>query len=169
MKEFILSLLKNLAKRYVVTLYKKDAKQGNAYAQLILGHCYAKGHGVTKDPAKAVKWYMKSAENGNVKAQYYLGNCYATGFSVTKDIYEAVKWWTKSAQQGDACAQNNLAACYNNGDGIKENKNKALYWYKKALEHKESLNEEIINHIKSTIEYLEKKGYLAQNEKGNDK
>ena len=80
--------------------YRKAAEQGDAKAQLLLGACYAKGDGVTKNLAEAVKWYRKAAEQGVAGAQFMLGFCYAKGDGVTKDLAEAVKWYRKAAQQG---------------------------------------------------------------------
>ena len=47
---------------------KKAAEQGVAKAQYNLALCYAKGNGVAKDKAEAVKWFRKAAEQGHEKA-----------------------------------------------------------------------------------------------------
>ncbi len=47
----------------------KKAEQGDAQARYDLGLCYAKGVGVTKDVAEAVKWYRKAADQKHEKAQ----------------------------------------------------------------------------------------------------
>jgi TPR repeat protein len=72
---------------------RKEAEQGNAEAQYVLGEWYANGKGVAKDEVEAVKWYRKAAEQGYAKAQYVLGNCYANGKGVAKDEVEAYAWY----------------------------------------------------------------------------
>ena len=51
---------------------RKSAEQGNAQAQYNLGVCYAKGNGVTKDYAEAVKWFRKAAVQGHQNAKKVL-------------------------------------------------------------------------------------------------
>jgi len=46
-----------------------SAEQGDAEAQYRLGVMYARGQGVKKDPAAALKWYRRSAGQGYGKAQ----------------------------------------------------------------------------------------------------
>lgn len=48
------------------------AEKGNAEAQYNLGLCYARGDGVPRDFAEAVKWYRKAAEQNHTGAQYNL-------------------------------------------------------------------------------------------------
>jgi TPR repeat protein len=43
-------------------LYAKASEQGVAGGQCYLGDCYAKGRGVEKDGALAVKWMQRAAE-----------------------------------------------------------------------------------------------------------
>ena len=43
-------------------------------AQLLLGICYYKGEGVTKDYKEAVKWWTKSLQQGNAKARLFFEN-----------------------------------------------------------------------------------------------
>ena len=108
------------------------AELGSSDAQYNLGLCYAKGRGVSKDYAEAVKWYRKAAEQGNASAQYDLGVCYANGRGMNKDMKEAVKWYRKAAEQGYAEAQCKLGLCYANGRGMNKDMKKAVKWYRKA-------------------------------------
>lgn len=55
-----LFMLKDKTK--VINRYRKEAENGDARAQTILGDMYAKGFGVNKDEAEAVKWYRKAAD-----------------------------------------------------------------------------------------------------------
>ena len=115
-----------------VRWYRIAAWLGVAAAQFNLGWCYAKGVGVTKDPAKAVRWYRKAAEQGHARAQCKLGWCYAKGVGVTKDPAQAVRWYRMAAEQGHAVAQYNLGWCYENGVGVTKDPAEAVRWYRKA-------------------------------------
>ena len=70
---------------------RQEAEKGNAKAQLGLGACYARGNGVPKNLAEAVKWYRKAAEQGEVAAQVILGCQYGKGEGVERDATEAVR------------------------------------------------------------------------------
>jgi hypothetical protein len=66
---------------------------------------YAKGKGVPKDYASAVRWFRKSSKEGNASAQFELGRNYALGKGILEDIKIAIKWFRKSAEQGNANAK----------------------------------------------------------------
>jgi TPR repeat protein len=89
---------------------------------------YAKGRGVPKDYAEAVKWYRKAAERGDAEAQRYLGSAYYTGSGVQKDDAEAMKWWRKSAEQGMAEAQYILGTQYVVGEVVPQDYVQAHKW-----------------------------------------
>ena len=48
-----------------LTQLRAAAERGSAKAQNALGERYAKGAGVTQDPAQAVQWYRMAAEQGD--------------------------------------------------------------------------------------------------------
>lgn len=52
--------------------YKKAAEAGNSGAMGLLGLCYEKGQGVTRDYTIAAKWYLEGYKNGNA----YCGELY---------------------------------------------------------------------------------------------
>jgi TPR repeat protein len=113
---------------------KIRAEQGDARAQNYLGICYARGEGVSKNAAEAVKWWRKAAEQGDASVQYHLGTCYELGEGVPKDVLEAVKWVRKAAEQGHAEAQNYLGTCYAQGGGVPKNAAEAVKWWRKAAD-----------------------------------
>jgi TPR repeat protein len=118
-------------------LFKKlleKAESGDASSQKLVGNCYFKGDGVSKDEKVAVKWLRKSAEQGNSKAQADLGACYFSGRGVPVDEAEGFKWSKKAAEQGDPAAQCNLGFKYFEGKGVHEDKKEALKWFRKASE-----------------------------------
>ena len=72
--------------------FKAFAQKGNAQAQHNLGFMYAKGQGVPKNYAKAVKWLWPAAEKGDTRAQVMIGVMHYEGRGVPKDYLEAYKW-----------------------------------------------------------------------------
>ncbi|NBY43032.1 MAG: sel1 repeat family protein [Verrucomicrobia bacterium] len=111
---------------------KNLAEQGDSFNQWVVGECYRKGEGVSKDQAEAVKWFRKLAEQNNSLGQLSLGICYSNGEGVTKDPVEAVEWYRKSAEQENGLAQLCLGICYSNGEGVTKNPVEAVKWYHKA-------------------------------------
>jgi uncharacterized protein len=89
------------------------AEQNNAKAQYSLGSLYARGNGVSKDDAEAVKWIRKSAEQAYAMAQYAMGCAYCNGAGVPKDFVQSYKWFriaessgsTEAGQARDALAK----------------------------------------------------------------
>ena len=52
----------------------KQAEQGDAKAQFLLGLAYYNGEGTHKNYSKAYYWFQKAVEQGNDKAQDWLKN-----------------------------------------------------------------------------------------------
>lgn len=88
------------AKNYTAAVpkLKAAAEKGHKKAQYRLGRCYAKGHGVDENDAKAVEWYTKSARQNFAKAQYRLGKCYLKGNGVAANQATATAWLKKSVR-----------------------------------------------------------------------
>ena len=107
---------------------------GNTTAQVNLGVMYAKGQGVPKDEAEAVKWWRKAAEQGESQAQVNLGVMYFNGQGVPKDEAEGAKWFRKAAEQSNAHAQYRLGTMYTNGDGVPKDEAEGVKWFRKAAE-----------------------------------
>jgi hypothetical protein len=107
---------------------RKKAESGFTLAQWLLGGAYAKGNGVPKDSAEAVKWYLKAAEQGFAMAQSDLGVMYESGEGVPKDSAEAVKWYRKAAASGDAGGRFNLGISYAKGNGVTKDLIQAHMW-----------------------------------------
>ena len=77
-----------LSSEQIETL-RKDAEQGYAEAQDVLGLAYANGVGVAKDQREAVRWWRKAAAQGYTQAQRLnLGWAYATLAQVLPKINE---------------------------------------------------------------------------------
>lgn len=108
------------------------AKNGNPYAQCLIGFCYTNGVVVKKDDSESLKWYKKSAEQGYDIAQYNLGYCYYYGNGVEKIFPKAFKWFLKAAKQGNKQSQFKIGQCYENGYGVEVNYTEAFAWYEKS-------------------------------------
>ena len=95
---------------YVTALsgFGSYAKQGNAWAQFMIGRMYHDGEALPQDDAEAVWWYRLAAEQGHARAQSNLGAMYGTGRGVSQDVVEAMRWYRLAADQGDATGQLNL-------------------------------------------------------------
>ena len=94
--------------QFPLALMQKQAEQGDALSQYMLGVAYAIGEGVPKDDVKAAYWVGKAAEQKVAEAQLLLGTYYFKGQGVPKDNAKAVQWFLKAAEQGNIDAQNIL-------------------------------------------------------------
>ena len=121
---------------------RRSARMDNAYAQLVLGDCYADGQGVKKDPQQAVQWWRKAAQHDNPKAQYLLGKAFLEGTGIGKNPQQAVYWITKSAEQGNKNAQFLLGKMYYEGYHVAADKEAARDWLGRAAEqaHTEAID-----------------------------
>lgn len=115
-----------------IKLFRPLAKQGDAFAQSMLGTIYYIGQGVSVDYKEAVKWCRLAAEQGDAGAQSFLGLIYFEGKAVPQDYKEAVKWYQLAAEQGNASAQYMLGEMYENGEGVLHDYKEKLKWYRLA-------------------------------------
>ena len=83
-----------------ITEIRRQAEQGDADAQGLLGFMYATGDGVSEDDAAAIRWFRLAAEQGHARAQRNLGVMYTNGRGVPQDAAEAVRWNRLAAEQG---------------------------------------------------------------------
>jgi len=110
-------------------IFLSSVKQGNAYAQNIVGVSYSTGEGIQKGPIEALKWFHRSAQQGFAKAQSNIGLEFLIGEKSDRDLTQAVKWWRLAAMNGEPHAQYNLAVSYQSGCGIEKNNTLATKWY----------------------------------------
>lgn len=115
-----------------IRLLKLAAQQEDPEAQALLGTCYRKGDGVTKNLLEAERWYILAAtqRDWDARAQNLLGALY----EVTQNLTEAVKWYDSAAAQGCAQAQFNLGLCFDKGIGVSKNAQQAFYWFSLAAQ-----------------------------------
>ena len=140
-------------------LYRPLAKRGDTRAQEAIGRMYARGEGVPKNEAEAVRWFRRAnaeskalaaynrgdftaawrafrplAEKGQLLAQYVVGLMYANGQGVPRDYAQAMKWHRKAADQGEAKAQFSVGLMYFKGLGTKRDYAEAFKWYRRAAD-----------------------------------
>ena len=65
----------------------KQAYNGDADVQFLIGHMFHTGLGVSQNPEMAFKWYSRSADQDNALGQWGLGHCYQGGIGVEQNIY----------------------------------------------------------------------------------
>ena len=93
-------------------LLRPLADGGNGAAQFSIGYMYAKGRGIQRDDAEAIKWYRLAAANSNADAEFNLGRRYDDGQGVSQDYAEAAHWYLLAAAQGNVAAEVNLGFMY---------------------------------------------------------
>lgn len=108
------------------------AAQGDAEAQLALGHRYAQGDGVIKNDKEAARWFAMAAEKGLSEAQYQYGLALLQGRGVVQDYQAAFRLIEKPALKGHANAQYTLGELYRYGTGTAVDKARAYLWFNLA-------------------------------------
>ena len=81
-----------------ITLLLPLAARGSGLAETLLGAAYARGEGVSADPATAAAYYTRAANRGYPVAQYALARAYADGAGVPQDREKAFFWSTLAAR-----------------------------------------------------------------------
>ena len=108
------------------------ASAGDAQAQYYLGHLFARGEGVARDPGQALRWFHAAAEQGEPYGQFALGYIYEHGLGVAPDPKAAVRWYRAAADQGNQAARNNLGLMFEHGRGVTRDYARAYAWYTRA-------------------------------------
>ena len=80
--------------------YLRNAADCNEPKALeLLADCYARGRGVSQDPAQAERYYLKAAERGDAQAKLDMAARYALGDGVAESQTKAMAW-VQRAQDG---------------------------------------------------------------------
>lgn len=116
-----------------ITLMMKQAEQGNALSQYMLGVAYGIGEGVPKDDVKAAYWMEKSANQDVAEAQTLMGTYYAKGQGVLKDYAKAAQWFKKAADNGDDGGKALLGVFYLEGRGVTRDKQAGCMLLREAM------------------------------------
>jgi len=110
------------------------ARNGNPYAQLLIGLCYASGDTVfQKDFQLAEQWLITSAEQEFPPALYNLIALYDNAGNTLKNE-NRLKWTRVAAKNGMKEAQYKLGAIYARGKFLEKNFEEATKLYKLSAE-----------------------------------
>ncbi len=111
--------------------YSIAAKQGEVYAEHILGVMHTHGCGVLQDYKAAFKWFTSAAEKGHPEAQFQLGWMYEyeTSECVPQDHEAAFKWWSLAAEQGHSEAMYSVGWMHEQGVGVSQHYVRAYMWF----------------------------------------
>jgi TPR repeat protein len=90
---------------------------------------YARGLGVERDNAMAMKWYRRAAAQGDAEGQYHLGLALRRGLDGGEDPEASAEWLRKAAEQGHSLAQARLGTCYEDGSGVPRDLARAYAWF----------------------------------------
>lgn len=102
----------------LVTKVTREAENGNAEAQCLLGIMYYEGRGVDHNDETAVKWLTTAADSGYARAFYNLGLMHRQGWKNhteskrVLDYKEAYQYYQDAAASGLAIAQARLGEMY---------------------------------------------------------
>lgn len=110
---------------------QKNARQGDASAQVSLAIRYRDGKGVAKDDTEALRWAHRAADAGNADAMDFVGFAYLRG-AVVKGNPAIAFGYFKTAAEKSAQAAFNLGQCYFGAQGTEQDCAKALDWWTKA-------------------------------------
>lgn len=113
-------------------ILREKGEEGSVMEQTVLGDCYMRGFGVSKDDSKAVEWFSRAACLGYASAQSKLAHCYRYGEGVKESIEKALEWSEKAAVQGDITAQTRMGILCEKGANGKPDFKEAVKWYRRA-------------------------------------
>lgn len=122
-------------KKKALAIWLKEADNGHADAQWVVGNMFASGDGMRHaDPETAAFYYKESAKQGHLEAQISLATLYRLGKGVERDFTEAAKWLYKAAEAGHPVAQSDLGDIFYSGENgeVAQNRAHAFEWYRLA-------------------------------------
>lgn len=118
---------------YAVEYLKQRGLNGDAQAQVTLGHLYLYGaKTLQQNDVVAFNYFRAAADSGNVEAMSYLGHMYMRGNGINQDLLAAEKWLRSAAEAGSARALTGLGYLYMKQDFIRKNFTTAYHHFKKA-------------------------------------
>jgi uncharacterized protein len=92
------------------TAFLQLANHGSAIGETMLGTMFARGEGVTADPATAAGYWFRAANRGYPPAQLAFARALSSGNGVTADAGAAWMWARLAATHGDSEVATEAAA-----------------------------------------------------------
>jgi len=86
-------------------LLHQACKEEDEEAMTLLGHLYAVGEGVARDPEESMLWFRQAAVRGHPHAQALLAYCYGRGEVLKKNEEESAYWTFRAADGGHPVAR----------------------------------------------------------------
>ena len=113
-------------------LLEDPVREGDAMAEVLLGHMLLFGRGGPADTARAEELLRRAAERGRPEAQNSMGVLYMIGINGVIDPVQGTAWFRKAAEQGHPYAMFNMGRAAEEGLNVKKSKTAALAWYAQA-------------------------------------
>ena len=111
------------------------AKDGDAYAQYIIGTAYRDGGLLIPDTAKAQKLLERAAEQDLDVAQYALGKLYLSDDADVHDSAKGIYWLKRSADNGNDFAAYRLGKEYLSGKNTIKDAETAVSYLRQAADN----------------------------------
>jgi hypothetical protein len=128
--------------------YTRDAADGSAHAQFMLGEYYRYGWGASQDPTKAYAHYKAAAGAGVTDALNAVAEMAEKGEGVGNDEAAAAAIYRQLAGQGYAAAEYNLARMTASGlGGLAQDRPEAMRLYKLAAQHGSGFAQEYLRKL----------------------
>lgn len=115
-------------------MQRAEAVKEDVRIKAVVGRCYLKGWGVSRDEKRALELLasikdeiLVCAREGDAFSQNTMGIWIGVGVNFPQDESEAIEWFRKSAEQGYAPAQRSLGLSYEYGRGVAKSENQSLH------------------------------------------
>lgn len=106
----------DIESKRMIAIYKKNAMNGDAQAQVRLGDMYMDGFSGEKNYSEAFKWFEKATDQNYLEGANKLGVLYARGMGTKQDTAKAKELFKKVCNSGDGFGCINLGAINVNND-----------------------------------------------------
>ncbi len=149
-----------------MVLLKQSAELGNPNALMWLGHLYAEGSHVTKDPVTAADYFKRAAATGDSRARLQYVRFLLSDQNTQPFDPQAHTWLVEEAKAKEPEAMLLLGNLYAKGVGVSQSYRQALNWFKSAVTASpDDVN--IVNEVAWTLavthlEPLRKPGYALE-------
>ena len=110
------------------------AKNGDCYAQYLIGRLYQDGPVLIPDGVEARYWFDQAARQGYTPAQYALGKLYLNDDAEVCDPVLGVQWLEYAARNGSNFAAYHLGKEYLKGEIVKRDITKAAKYLTQSAE-----------------------------------
>jgi len=127
---------------------------GDVRAMTTLGLMHARGIGVPKDMAEAVrKWRFATANEkvADAGAEYNLGLAYRNADGIEADAAQSHYWMRRAARRGHVLAQTNLGLMYLEGFGTRRDATEGAAWLIVSARRGDAGAQEVLKHYADTL------------------